>query len=347
MILTTASEAVRPKSAPESLQNGSVPRWQQAMRQAVRSGRELCRLLNLPAELACPQAEADFPVFVPPAYLARIRPGDLHDPLLLQILPQATETESTKGFTDDPLAEMTAQSAPGMLHKYAGRVLLVTTGTCAIHCRYCFRRHFPYQQLPSLADWQPALDQISADNTVEEVILSGGDPLTLADGSLRRLVEELAAIQHVRRLRIHTRLPVMIPERVTDELLATLRGTRLVPIVVLHANCAQELDEAVAQAVARLVDAGVPMLNQAVLLKGVNDTTDALVELSRRLLDLRVLPYYLHQLDRVRGAAHFEVPKGVGLQLIETLRQQMPGYAVPRYVEELAGETSKREIIAP
>jgi KamA family protein len=198
-----------------------------------------------------------------------------------------------------------------------------------------------------LADWQPALDQIATDATVEEVILSGGDPLTLADGPLRRLVEAVAQIPHVRRLRIHTRLPVMIPERVTDELPQTLRGTRLVPIVVLHANCAQELDAAVAQAVARLVDAGVPLLNQAVLLKGVNDSVKALAELSRRLLDLRVLPYYLHQLDRVRGAAHFEVPKSVGLRLIETLRQQLPGYAVPRYVEELPGETSKREIVAP
>jgi EF-P beta-lysylation protein EpmB len=337
MIVTSPTESVRTRSPlPIS------PSWQQVMKEAVRNGAELCRLVGVPLELADDAAARDFPVFAPRGYIARMRFGDAADPLLRQVLPLKAETDAVPGFSIDPVSDNRAKLAPGLLQKYPGRVLMVTTGVCAIHCRYCFRRHFGYSESPrSLADWEPSIAEIESDPSVHEVILSGGDPLTLVDRQLAALVERLAEIPHLRRLRIHTRLPIMIPERVTDELLRWLRGTRLTPIMVIHANHAAELDDAVAMAIGRLVDSGVPLLNQAVLLRGVNDGTDSLVALSERLVEMRVMPYYLHQLDRVAGAAHFEVPVAEGLRLIEEMRSRLPGYAVPRYVAEIAGETSK------
>jgi len=229
-----------------------------------------------------------------------------------------------------------------VLQKYPHRVLLVVTGACAIHCRYCFRRHFPYAEAPkSLAAWDPALRQIADDDTIHEVILSGGDPLMVRDEVLAELVERIAAIPHVRRLRVHTRLPIVIPSRVDAGLLDWLTDTRLTPWVVVHANHPREIDTEVAEALARLVDAGLPVLNQAVLLRGVNDDAETLTELSERLLACRAMPYYLHQLDRVAGAAHFEVPLPRGRELIEQLRTRLPGFGVPRYVQEIAGELSK------
>jgi EF-P beta-lysylation protein EpmB len=229
-----------------------------------------------------------------------------------------------------------------LLQKYRGRVLVITTGTCAVHCRYCFRRNFPYDEAPrSLSDWRPAFDEISCDKTLREVILSGGDPLSLVDAAIEQFVAELAAIGHMRRLRIHTRLPIVIPQRVTDRLVDALRGSRLTPIVVVHANHANELDEQVAAALAKLVDVGIVLLNQAVLLAGVNDSVEAQAALCERLVDLRVMPYYLHQLDRVSGTAHFEVPVEAGRQIIKQLRELLPGYAVPRYVAEVPGAASK------
>jgi EF-P beta-lysylation protein EpmB len=231
---------------------------------------------------------------------------------------------------------------PGLLHKYEGRALLITTGSCAIHCRYCFRRGFPYSGLPrSLADWQPALDEIANDNTLREIILSGGDPLTIVDRALSELVQRFDAITHLRRLRIHTRLPIVLPERVTDTLIDVLCGGRLTPIVVVHANHVNELDANVAAALAKLSNAGIVLFNQAVLLAGVNDSADAQFALCERLVDMRVIPYYLHQLDPVHGAAHFAVPVAVGRRIIRELRSRLPGYAVPRYVQETAGFGSK------
>ncbi len=340
--------------------------WHEAIKDAVRDPVELCRLVGLDhlvgfdhlvgrARLAGQdhrverphaatwKAARDFPVFAPRGYIARMRPGDEHDPLLRQVLPLEDELTPVAGYSHDPVGDRAATHTPGLLHKYDSRVLMVTTGACAVHCRYCFRRHFPYQESPkSVAAWQPALAEIAADSSLREVILSGGDPLMLVDRQLAELAERLAAIPHLRRLRIHTRLPIMIPERVNDELLDWLRGTRLAPIMVVHANHVQELSESVAAALGKLVDAGIPVLNQAVLLRGVNDQVDALAELCERLVDLRVMPYYLHQLDRVAGAAHFEVPVERGLKLVAELRSRLPGYAVPRYVCEIAGEPNKR-----
>ncbi|MBA2113383.1 L-lysine 2,3-aminomutase [Planctomycetes bacterium FF15] len=288
----------------------------------------------------------DFPLFVPREFAAKMRPGDLADPLLRQVLPVEQETITTKGFTSNPVGDDEATLTPGLLQKYHGRALMVTTGACAVHCRYCFRRHFPYGEGPKGIDaWNSALKAIGQDKTLHEILLSGGDPLTLTDGILGQLAEKIAAVQHIRRLRVHTRLPMMIPSRVNEPFLAWLTGTRLKPFVVIHANHPNELGEDVAAALGRLVEAKVPLLNQSVLLQGVNDDAETLIELSEKLLDLNVMPYYLHQLDRVQGAAHFEVPRSRGLQILETMRGRLPGYAVPRYVEEIAGDTSKRVIV--
>jgi EF-P beta-lysylation protein EpmB len=338
-ILSAPMPVVRPRFA--------VPRygsWQEALKDAIRNPAELCRLLDLPMAVAQSAGAANgaFGLFAPRGFVARMRPGDTADPLLRQVLPVENELESVPGFVADPVGDGAAVRQAGLLEKYHGRALLVTTGTCPVHCRYCFRRHFPYVQTPrSLADWRPAIEQIADDSSLHEIILSGGDPLSLVDESLTALVEQLARIEHLRRLRIHTRFPIMIPERVTPSLVQLLRGSRLTPIVVVHANHVNELDSHVAAALARLADAGIVLLNQAVLLAGVNDSLDAQVDLCERLVDLRVTPYYLHQLDPVAGAAHFEVPIAVGRQLIQQMRSRLPGYAVPRYVQEIPGEASK------
>ena len=322
--------------------------WQSALAESVRSPAELCRLLGLDPALAAEAAAAagDFSLLAPRPYLARIRPGNPADPLLLQILPRAAETATAPGYRPDPLGEADACYGPGLLRKYQGRVLMVTTGACAVHCRFCCRRHFPYADRPcTVAAWGPALRKIAADRSTDEVILSGGDPLTLPDLDLAQLADQLAEIPHVRRLRVHSRLPVMIPQRVTDELISWLRGSRLSPIMVVHVNHPAEIDQQVAETLGRLVDAGIPVLNQSVLLRGINDRADVLAELYGRLADLRVIPYYLHQLDPVAGAAHFEVPIAAGIALMAELRARLPGYAVPRYVRETPGGTSK-EVLA-
>lgn len=312
------------------------------MKSAIRDSRTLCRFLELP-ERHGRVSDCSFPVFAPLGYVGRMRPGDPHDPLLRQVLPLDEESVDAAGFSPDPVQDQAAMLRPGLLQKYAGRVLLVTTGACAIHCRYCFRRHFPYSEGPhSMASWEPAIDRLAADPTIEEVILSGGDPLTLVDAHLAELAQRLAAIPHLRRLRIHTRLPIVIPERVTEALVEWLGESRLTPIFVVHANHAAELDESVAGALGRLTRAGIMLLNQTVLLRGVNDSLAALGELSQRLIELRVVPYYLHQLDRVQGAAHFEVPVQRGRTLVAQLREALPGYAVPTYVQEVAGQPSKQ-----
>lgn len=317
------------------------------MRAAFRRVDDLADYLQLPkSDWQTGQAAAeDFPLFVPREFAAKMRRGDSSDPLLRQVLPIEQETITAKGFTANPVGDDEATLTPGLLQKYHGRALMVTTGACAVHCRYCFRRHFPYGEGPKgIEAWSSALKAIARDVTLHEILLSGGDPLTLTDNILRQLAEKIAAAQHIRRLRIHTRLPVMIPSRVNDPLLAWLTGTRLKPFVVIHVNHPNELADDVAEALARLTEANVPLLNQSVLLRGVNDDAQTLIELSEKLLDLNVMPYYLHQLDRVQGAAHFEVPRAKGLRILETMRGRLPGYGVPRYVEEIAGDTSKRVI---
>ena len=322
----------------------SAGSWQQILKEAVRDPAELCRLLQLDSKYldGSRQANDGFEVFVPRGYLAKMKPGDPRDPLLRQVLPLEDELQAQPGFADDPVGDQLAEVTPGLLRKYRSRVLMVATGACAVHCRYCFRRHFPYSQAPrSIQAWHPAFQQIEADPSIEEVLLSGGDPLTLVDDLLSELAERISRVPHVQRLRIHSRLPIVIPERVTDAFLSWFTGTRLTPIMVIHANHPAELDEPVARSLGMLSDAGIPVLNQAVLLRGVNDDLKTLTELSLRLVDLRIMPYYLHQLDRVTGAAHFEVPVEHGIRLVKDLRQRLPGYAVPRFVQERAGAQQK------
>jgi EF-P beta-lysylation protein EpmB len=326
----------------------AAPSWQQELAQAITDPSELLTVLGLdPALLgAARAAAASFRLRVPLSYVARMRHGDATDPLLRQVLPLAQELEEHPGFSSDPLAEQAAVRAPGLLHKYHGRALLITTPACAVHCRYCFRREFPYAEHGEAPRWQEALAQIEADSSLEEIILSGGDPLSLSDARLQALSAALERVPHVRRLRLHTRLPVVLPARVDAGLLDWLAGLRLPAVMVLHANHANEIDAGVQAACARLRTAGVVLLNQSVLLRGVNDHAQCLRELSQRLFAAGVLPYYLHLLDRVRGTAHFEVGEARARELAAELAATLPGYLVPRLARELAGAPAKL-VLAP
>jgi len=317
--------------------------WRQTWRAAITDPRELLGLLDLDHLAAdLPAADADFPLRVPRGFAARMRRGDPRDPLLLQVLPQLAERALLPGYAADAVGDGAALAAHGVLHKYAGRALLIASGSCAVHCRYCFRRHFPYAEATAAAGhWQQAVAYVRDHADVHELILSGGDPLSLATAKLAELGAALADVPHLQRLRIHTRLPVVLPERVDDELLAWISALPWPVAVVLHVNHAAELDSAVADACARLHDAGARLLNQSVLLHGVNDEVETLAALSERLFACGVLPYYLHQLDRVHGTAHFEVADSRALALLAALRTRLPGYLLPRLVREETGEPSK------
>ena len=321
--------------------------WRKALAEAVRDPAELLRLVGLDADLlpAARRAAAQFPLRVPRGFVARMGRGDPDDPLLRQVLPLGVELAARPGFDADPVGDRAARSPGGLLQKYRGRSLLVTTGACAVHCRYCFRRHFPYAATTAPAGgWAEALERLRRDDSIEEVILSGGDPLTLPDSRLAELAAALEGIPHLRRLRLHSRTPVVLPERVDAALLEWLAATRLPVIMVIHANHANELDGTVAEALGRVTAAGVRLLNQAVLLRGVNDSEDALVGLSERLFDVGVLPYYLHLLDPVAGAAHFDVPEAEARRLLAAAGARLPGYLVPRLARELPGENQKRTL---
>lgn len=321
--------------------------WKRLWRDAVRDPAELLALLGLDGRVqgVSPEAAGQFALRVPRGFVARMRHGDPHDPLLRQVLPLDDELQPMPGFGLDAVGDAAAKAGRGVIHKYRGRALLVTTGSCAVNCRYCFRRHFPYgEETAAAGQWAEAVAAISADPSLDEVILSGGDPLSLSNDKLAELTDRLAAIPHLRRLRIHTRLPVVLPERVDSGLTAWLRALPWPVVVVLHANHANEFDAAVDAALARLRATGTTLLNQAVLLRGVNDSVDALAALSERGFAAGVLPYYLHQLDRVQGAAHFEVPDDEAIRLHATLVGRVSGYLVPKLVREVAGDPGKRPL---
>lgn len=327
----------------------TTARWQQELAQAVRDPDELIRLLELPPSLraAAQRAAQRFALRVPHAYVKRMQKANPADPLLRQVLPLGEECEDSEGFGTDPVGDLEAMVGDGILHKYRGRVLLTVTGACAVHCRYCFRRHFPYSAAnPARDHWQQALDYLHRHEDVEEVILSGGDPLSLSDASLSALVTELETIAHIRRLRLHTRQPVVLPSRVDAHLVQWLAATRLQTVVVLHVNHPNELDAAVHDAVAELARHSGALLNQSVLLAGVNDDADTLVRLSQRLFDFGILPYYLHALDPVQGAAHFQVDEQRARRLHRQIRARLPGYLVPRLVRDIGGEASKTPLPA-
>lgn len=318
--------------------------WQQLWREAISDPRQLLDLLDLGhlADTLLPATDSGFALRVPRGFVARMRRGDPTDPLLLQVLPQAAELLAVSGFSRDAVGDLDALAASGVLHKYHGRALLIATGACAVNCRYCFRRHFPYAQETAAANhWETAIAYIRDNDSIEEVIISGGDPLALATAKLAELTDALAPIAHLKRLRIHTRLPIVLPERVDAELTAWLQRSPWPVAMVLHANHANEIDVGVTTACTRLRAAGAILLNQSVLLHGVNDTVAALADLSERLFACGVLPYYLHQLDRVAGAAHFAVTDEHARNLIRALRSRVSGYLVPRLVREVAGNPSK------
>jgi len=325
-----------------------IPDWKRQLSQSITSVEELLEFLELDSCVspAARHAAKHFPLRVPYSFAERMQKGNLNDPLLRQVLPLDAETLQTPGYSVDPVGDLGAMPRLGLLHKYHGRVLLLTTGACAIHCRYCFRRHFPYAKANPLKDkWGEALDYIASDRNITEVILSGGDPLILSDRRLSKLAARLETIPHVRCLRLHTRLPIVLPARIDRQLLGWMTGFGLRKVVVIHTNHANELNATVGRALNRLTSSGAILLNQTVLLCGINDSVEALSNLSEALFHVGVLPYYLHLLDKVQGAAHFDVPKEHACALIKTLNGLLPGYLVPRLASEQAGAPGKRLLI--
>ena len=342
MITATMNQA---NLATASVPTRESPRdrsWQRALQQAVRDIDELAGLLEIPAaRLRAATCDSGFPLLVPRAYIARMNKRDCNDPLLLQVLPRTAENIGSAGFSDDPLLEQDIADE-GVIRKYRGRALLIASGACPIHCRYCFRREFPYsEQLASRHGWEGAIGKLGNAGDVSEVILSGGDPLSLSNRNLEALFDALATIESVRCIRIHTRFPIAIPERIDTGLLALLERSSAKIVVVIHCNHANELDDSVEAALGNLSGPADTLLNQSVLLRGVNDDVASLARLSHRLFDCGVLPYYLNMLDPVTGTSHFEVDDERARSLLADLRAELPGYLVPKLVREVPGAPSK------
>lgn len=319
--------------------------WQIQLKEAIRTPEALCRFLKIDNSVWQTEAQeghALFPIRVPLAYARRIKRGDPEDPLLKQVLPVSNETDTIQGFIEDPLEEAEHTPRPGLIHKYRNRVLLIASGGCAVNCRYCFRRHFPYQEnMPSRTEWHDTLEYVRQHPEITEVILSGGDPLLSTDERLAELVTLIEHIPHVIRLRIHTRLPVVIPDRVTPALCQRLAASSLQCVMVLHINHPAEIDNHVTDAVHRLTQSNVTVLNQSVLLRNINDDVSVLTALSERLFASGIMPYYLHVLDPVAGAAHFNVPDSEAVLLLASLRENLAGFLVPKLVREIPGKLSK------
>lgn len=320
------------------------PTWQHLLSNAIDDPKALLEHLNLPQNLldGAQKGSDLFSMKVPEPYLSRIEPGNPEDPLLRQVLPLNDELADVSGFVADPLAEMDANHSDGLIHKYKGRVLLILSGACAINCRYCFRRHFPYQENRLGSEqWQQVLNYLKSDPTISEVIFSGGDPLATSDNRLERMIQDLEDIPHLSRLRIHSRLPIVIPQRITDRLLQILRDSRFSTVMVLHANHPNELDGSTAESARRMKDSHITVLNQAVLLKGINDQVDVQQQLSEKLFEQGILPYYLFTLDPVKGAAHFDIPDEEAVKLHQQMQAVLPGYLVPKLAREIPGKTEK------
>ena len=321
--------------------------WQKQLAGCITQPEELLDILGLDTSLlpSAVRASKAFSLRVPHSYVARMEHGNPDDPLLRQVLPMSQELEEFSGFTMDPLGEKDKTPTEGVIHKYHGRVLLITSGACAINCRFCFRRHFPYNENQLTGQHlENALSYIRSEPSIREVILSGGDPLAASDRRLEALCHAVSHIPHVKVLRIHSRLPVVLPDRVNQFMQHWLQSTRLKTVVVLHANHANEIDQTVRRAITALQSSGVTVLNQTVLLKNINDDVDSLIKLSEALFDAGVLPYYLHLLDKVQGAAHFDVTMETAQSLVKGMIERCPGYLVPKLVQEVAGKPSKSPI---
>jgi EF-P beta-lysylation protein EpmB len=310
--------------------------WKTELKEAISDPKQLMALLKIrPEQLNFDiDPQNDFVVRAPKPFIKKMEIGNPKDPLFLQVISQMQENDKVVGYGQDPLQENDNRT-PGLLHKYHGRVLLILSSACAINCRYCFRRHFPYQdQLSSGEQLNESIDYIKSDKSITEVILSGGDPLIVSDNFLNDLIAKLESISHLKRLRIHTRLPIVIPQRITDKLCEILQNTRLEVSMVLHINHPNEIDTELTNNLLNLVRAGVVLLNQSVLLKAVNDSSRVLCQLSEKLFSAKIIPYYLHQLDKVEGAAHFNISDLKALTLIKEMRNKLPGYLVPRLAKE-------------
>lgn len=319
--------------------------WQSQLSDLITDPLELLNLLELSTGQLLSGAilaSEQFKLRVPRAFVGKMSIGDPFDPLLLQVLPHHLELEDHPEFVTDPLGEEAANQMAGVLHKYQSRFLLTLTGACAIHCRYCFRRHFPYQEnLPKNDDWINIKQYIEQNPQINEVILSGGDPLTLSNRKLALWLERLASLPQIKILRIHSRVPVVIPNRIDEELISILKNSRLRIVVVIHSNHAAELDDFTCSKLLQLSEHHITVLNQAVLLKGVNDSAEILNNLSLRLFDARVMPYYLHVLDKVKGAQHFDLRSSEIDHIYTDVLASLPGYLVPKLVREIAGEKNK------
>lgn len=320
--------------------------WQKKLARGFSSATELLNFLELQEHKACVDAETLFPTRVPLEFAQRMQKGNPNDPLLLQILAAQNELIPHPDYQSDPLVELSVNPLKGLIHKYQSRVLLTLTGVCAVNCRFCFRRHFPYQENnPGRKGWEDVCDYISKDPNITEVILSGGDPLLASDKIFIGLIEQLEQIPHLHTLRIHTRIPIVFPDRVDKDFLALLAATRFHKVIVLHCNHPQELDKTVKQVCAELNQIGCTLLNQSVLLTGINDDSSILAQLSQTLFSYGVLPYYLHLLDKVKGTAHFDMPCSKAQEIFTQLQRILPGYLVPRLVRDEAGKTNKTLII--
>ncbi|MCL4112745.1 UNVERIFIED_CONTAM: hypothetical protein GTU68_021763 [Idotea baltica] len=333
---------------PSKLTRNKDERWEKVLANAFKDPIKLLEFLQLDSlgNIEKVQLDSKFKMLVPVSYANKMKKGDWQDPLFRQVLPLKEEGIQTTGFVNDPVGDLQAEVSPGVLHKYQGRILIVTTGACPVHCRYCFRREFPYvDSNPDKKHWQNTLARINNDKSIQEVIFSGGDPLMLSDTRLKKMCTEIASISHVTTIRFHTRVPIFLPERITPEFLTWLGELKVNKVMVIHCNHSNELDDKVGEGLLALRNHGVTLLNQAVLLKGVNDSVETLKSLLQHLFSYQVLPYYLHQLDKVKGSSHFEVDRDKALDLIESLKIQMPGYLIPRLVEELSGERSKLTIV--
>lgn len=322
--------------------------WQQQLAKAFTSIEDLCAFLMLStADLPISAAASDhFPIRVPMSFAASMKKGNPDDPLLRQVLPIVDELTNFPGYSNDPVGDIEAVVHPGLLRKYQGRVLFINTGSCAINCRYCFRRNFPYNELQlSKQQEGKAIEAIKSDPTITEVILSGGDPLLLSDARLAHLIEQLDGISHIKRIRIHSRLPIVLPARVTDELLKVLVTHSKQIVVVVHSNHANEINERVINACTLFKKSGITLLNQSVLLKGVNDNAAILCELSEKLFTLGIIPYYLHSLDKAMGTRHFEVSETEAMTLLTQMQNTLPGYLVPKLVKEVSGAKAKQYVL--
>ena len=336
--------SINPVSQPINLHSD----WKTELSHCVNSIDELLNQLGLKAEdlNATEQAATEFSIKVPQSFVQLMEYGNPNDPLLKQVLPITSELQVDNNFSTDPVDESSFNPVPGIVHKYRNRVLMIISPNCAINCRYCFRRHFPYDEnRQSKQQWLKALDYLKTKPEINEVIYSGGDPLAANDHFLRWLTAEIESIQHIKRLRIHTRLPVVIPSRVDDQLLNWLGNTRLKPTLVLHINHANEIDEALRQGVDRLKKSAITVLNQSVLLKGINDNSNQLISLSEKLFDAGIMPYYLHMLDPVQGASHFDVSMDRAVEIFRQIQTELPGFLVPKLVQERTGERSKSLIL--